>query len=46
MDKFEWAKGYNTRFGIVYVDYATKERTLKDSAFWYKDVIESNRENL
>lgn len=46
MDNFEWAKGYNPRFGIVYVDYATKERTLKDSAFWYKDVIESNGENL
>ena len=46
MDNFEWARGYNPRFGIVYVDYATKERTLKDSAFWYKDVIESNGENL
>lgn len=46
MDNFEWAKGYNPRFGIVYVDYTTKERTLKDSAFWYKSVIESNGENL
>jgi beta-glucosidase len=46
MDNFEWAKGYNPRFGIVHVDYQTQKRTLKDSAYWYKDVIESNGENL
>ncbi|MCK4723997.1 MAG: family 1 glycosylhydrolase, partial [Dehalococcoidia bacterium] len=27
---------------IIYVDYATRERTLKDSAYWYKEVIASN----
>ncbi len=42
MDNFEWAWGYSKRFGIVYVDYATLERTPKDSALWYRDVITNN----
>lgn len=42
MDNFEWAKGYNDRFGIVYVDYETQERIPKDSAYWYRSVMESN----
>lgn len=42
LDNFEWAEGYKERFGLVYVDYATQERTLKDSAYWYRDVIASN----
>lgn len=46
MDNFEWAKGYNPRFGLVFVDYKTQKRVLKDSAYWYKEVIESNGENL
>lgn len=41
-DNFEWAEGYKERFGLVYVDYQTQERTLKDSAHWYRTVIESN----
>ncbi len=45
-DNFEWAHGYKQRFGIIYVDYATGERTLKDSAYWYKEVIASNRDIL
>jgi beta-glucosidase len=36
LDNFEWADGYSKRFGIVYVDYATQRRTLKDSALWYQ----------
>jgi beta-glucosidase len=36
LDNFEWADGYAKRFGLVYVDYATQRRTLKDSAFWYQ----------
>jgi beta-glucosidase len=39
MDNFEWAYGYDRRFGIVRVDYPTGERTLKDSALWYRDLV-------
>lgn len=42
IDNFEWAKGYQERFGIIYCDYATQKRTLKDSAIWYKKLIETN----
>ncbi|GIE97901.1 GH1 family beta-glucosidase [Paractinoplanes rishiriensis] len=42
MDNFEWAEGYAKRFGIVHVDYSTQQRTLKDSAKWYRDVIRRN----
>ena len=46
LDNYEWAMGYNERFGLVYVDYATQKRTVKDSFHWYKTVMESNGENL
>lgn len=46
LDNFEWAEGTHHRFGMVYVDYATGKRTLKDSAFWYKDVIASHGASL
>ncbi|QGZ59000.1 GH1 family beta-glucosidase [Paraburkholderia acidiphila] len=39
LDNFEWACGYDKRFGMVYVDYETQKRTLKDSAHWYSEVI-------
>jgi beta-glucosidase len=39
LDNFEWAWGYDKRFGIVHVDYDTQERTLKDSALEYRRVI-------
>lgn len=39
MDNFEWAEGYAKRFGIVYVDYATQQRTLKDSAIALREVF-------
>ena len=39
LDNFEWERGYTQRFGIVYVDYETQQRYLKDSAYWYRDVI-------
>jgi beta-glucosidase len=43
MDNFEWAYGYDKRFGIVRVDYDTQARTLKDSAKWYRDTIRLTR---
>ena len=42
MDNFEWAEGYEPRFGLIHVDYKTGQRTLKDSAYEYKKIIESN----
>jgi beta-glucosidase len=39
MDNFEWSSGYAKRFGIVHVDYATQQRTLKDSALWYREFV-------
>jgi len=41
IDNFEWTYGYSKRFGIVYVDFKTQERIMKDSALWYKDVIKN-----
>jgi len=38
LDNFEWALGYSKRFGIVYVDYATQERIVKDSGRWYSEL--------
>jgi beta-glucosidase len=43
LDNYEWADGYEKRFGIVYVDFTTQKRTPKLSASFYKDVIRSNR---
>ncbi len=42
MDNFEWAYGYSRRFGIVRVDYDTLERTPKDSAHWYAELIRAH----
>ncbi|MDH6464109.1 beta-glucosidase [Micromonospora sp. A200] len=39
LDNFEWAYGYDKRFGIVRVDYDTQRRTPKRSAHWYRDTI-------
>ncbi len=46
MDNFEWAQGNSQRFGLIHIDYETQKRTPKDSALWYKRVIESNGENV
>lgn len=42
LDNFEWAEGYGPRFGLIHVDYSTQKRTLKDSAYTYAKIIESN----
>ena len=46
LDNFEWASGYKERFGLIFVDFQTQQRTLKDSAHWYRTVIESNGASL
>ena len=46
MDNFEWAYGYSQRFGLVYTDYNTQKRIWKDSAYFYKNIIETNGEKL
>ncbi len=46
LDNFEWASGYDERFGLVYVDYPTQRRIPKDSAAWYAKVIETNGDCL
>ena len=46
LDNFEWAEGYNERFGIVYVDYQTQERIIKDSGYWYSQFIRRNMEEM
>lgn len=42
LDNFEWAHGYDRRFGLYWVDFETRQRLPKDSAFWYHDVIATN----
>ncbi len=42
LDNFEWARGYAQRFGLVWVDFDTQARILKDSAHWYRQVIAQN----
>lgn len=38
-DNFEWAEGYEARFGIVHVDFKTQLRTVKDSGYWWRDLL-------
>lgn len=42
LDNFEWALGYSQRFGIIWVDHSTQQRIPKDSARWYRQVIQAN----
>ncbi|HZK96138.1 MAG TPA: GH1 family beta-glucosidase [Prolixibacteraceae bacterium] len=39
IDNFEWAEGFRPRFGIVYNDFKTQERTVKDSGWWFRDFL-------
>lgn len=44
LDNFEWADGYEPRFGLIYVDYETQRRLIKDSGARYAGVIRAHRE--
>ncbi|MFQ6098230.1 MAG: GH1 family beta-glucosidase [Armatimonadota bacterium] len=46
MDNFEWAEGFKQRFGIIYTDFVTQRRIMKESAHWYKEVIATRGEAL
>ncbi|KRD39605.1 beta-glucosidase [Lysobacter sp. Root916] len=46
LDNLEWSLGYSKRFGVVHVNYATQERTPKDSAKWYSNVIATHGRSL
>jgi beta-glucosidase len=39
LDNFEWAYGYEKRFGLIYVDYKTQTRTPKKSALFYRQLL-------
>ena len=39
LDNFEWAEGYHPRFGLVYVNYETQERTVKESGKWFAEFL-------
>ena len=43
LDNFEWAFGYDRRFGITHVDFASQERTVKDSGRWYSELVRAHQ---
>lgn len=43
LDNFEWAEGYNARFGLIHVDFNTQLRTIKNSGYWWRDFLVSKR---
>lgn len=45
-DNFEWHSGYDERFGLVYIDYEAQRRIIKDSGYWYRDVIKTNGNSI
>jgi beta-glucosidase len=46
IDNFEWAEGYSRRFGVVYVDYPSQRRIIKDSGLWYADFLAAYRNQV
>jgi beta-glucosidase/6-phospho-beta-glucosidase/beta-galactosidase len=46
LDNYEWARGYDMRFGLVEINYDTLKRTIRPSAYVYKEIIERNGTNL
>ena len=43
LDNFEWATGTSQRFGLTYTDFDTLKRTVKDSGYWFRDLIAKNQ---
>lgn len=43
LDNFEWAEGYNARFGLIHVDFATQLRTIKNSGYWWRDFLTNKK---
>jgi beta-glucosidase len=41
-DNFEWAEGFRPRFGLVYIDFETQERIIKESGYWYSRFLQDN----
>ncbi len=44
LDNLEWEAGFSKRFGLVYVNHQTQARIIKDSGFWYAQVIKNQEE--
>jgi beta-glucosidase len=40
LDNFEWREGYKPRYGLVYVDFKTQQRIIKDSGYWFKQFLQ------
>jgi beta-glucosidase len=41
-DNFEWAEGFNARFGLIHVDFKTQLRTIKNSGYWFRDFLQNS----
>jgi beta-glucosidase len=41
MDNFEWTSGYRPRFGLIYTEYSSQKRYIKDTGYLYRDIIEN-----
>ena len=43
LDNYEWALGFEKRFGLIEIDYQTQERKIRPSAYVYKEISEQNK---
>jgi len=42
-DNFEWAEGYHPRFGLIHMDFETRERRIKNSGYWYREFLNGEK---